>query len=67
MTSLQVTPDKVSLVVARVQCTRLIASAHLQAARGDVNAACASWVRDHLSWANRVAFERIPSSMEASE
>jgi hypothetical protein len=67
MTSLQVTPDKVAQVVAQVACSRLVAAAHLQAARGDVEAACASWLRDHPNWADVVMFHRIPRSMEASE
>lgn len=62
------TPDKVAMVVARcgTQCTRLIAAAHLEAARGDVEAACQSWAGDHTHWAHRVAYQRI-TSLEASE
>lgn len=69
-----VTPDKVSQVLAtlmangaRVSCTRYQAARYLDAARGDVDAACESWREDHLHWSARVLTERLPGSLEASE
>jgi len=68
-----VTPDKVSQVLttlmdgAHIPCTRAVAARYLDAARGDVDAACESWREDHLHWSARVVTERLPGSLEASE
>lgn len=68
-----VTPDKVSQVLttlmdgAHVPCTRGQAKRYLEAARGDVEAACESWRVDHMRWCDRVVCERLPGSLEASE
>jgi hypothetical protein len=62
-----VTADKVAMVVAHIPCTRYVARGYLEAARGDVDAACESWREDHMRWGLRVACERLPGSLEASE
>lgn len=64
-----VTPDAVSMVVARTlsQCTRLQAHAYLEAARGDVALAVDAWAEDHMHLIDRPFYARPELALEASE
>ena len=58
---------RVALVVAHTGCTRFIAAGYLDAADGDVPAACESWRVDHRHFEMPAFAHRAPVSMEASD